>query len=449
MKIFATLLIVLLLSNAACSAFNLPSGVDNSVEASVNSQIQRPVTGTEQSEQIEEPTLDVLLQQAEAFEQAGDQVAALVLYDQIIAMDAQQASAYIGRANLYTMEENFDQALLNLKQAIGLEPDNAYLYALRCTIYLFQNGAGQNEIHQTRQACNEAVNKDDQYAYGYIKRGDFYILQGQQAEALADYQRATELEPKLAYGYVQQGNIVASQEKLEEALNLYDQAIALDPTYAQAYLKRGLTLRYVGDLSAALADFDQTLLLQPDNSVALLNRGYIYQMQKEYENALADFDSAIKSNAEHANLFHTRGELQYQLQNFDAAIADFNAALDLDPELNSAYFNLGLLYDTSDNTGEAVTYFRRFLLLYPVDDEFSAYAQSRISAPRSLGDFAAQLFMEAANLPPAPTPNWNSNPPEQRIEYSTRYYNPDTGRYQNTYCSNCREEWQRDIYFGD
>jgi tetratricopeptide (TPR) repeat protein len=87
-------------------------------------------------------------------------------------------------------------------------------------------------------------------------------------KALADLNRALELDPKDAWAYSHRGLVYSHQHQYQRALADSNRAIALDPNYANAYGRRGSTYIDLGDLEKATADFARNLELVPDDTLA-------------------------------------------------------------------------------------------------------------------------------------------------------------------------------------
>ena len=77
--------------------------------------------------------------------------------------------------------------------------------------------------------------------------GEAYRLQGDYARALADLDRAIELNPKYDWAFAQRGVTYRLQGDYVRALADFDRAIELDPKYDQAFAQRGVTYRLQGD----------------------------------------------------------------------------------------------------------------------------------------------------------------------------------------------------------
>jgi tetratricopeptide (TPR) repeat protein len=75
--------------------------------------------------------------------------------------------------------------------------------------------------------------------------------------AIADYDRATELDPKQALAYSNRGFVYMSKGKYDQALAEYNPAVELDPHFANAYRGRAELKRKMGKLAESLADAEQ------------------------------------------------------------------------------------------------------------------------------------------------------------------------------------------------
>ncbi len=97
------------------------------------------------------------------------------------------------------------------------------------------------------------------------KRGDF---QG----AIADFNKAIEIDPKYLRAYCNLGLAKArGLGDFEGAISHYDKCIEIDPESARAYVKRGEARKIVGDLQGACADWKEASSLG-DNAAAGLVR---------------------------------------------------------------------------------------------------------------------------------------------------------------------------------
>ncbi|MER6089367.1 tetratricopeptide repeat protein [Streptomyces bluensis] len=102
-------------------------------------------------------------------------------------------------------------------------------------------------------------------AWGLCERGDALRSAGQHQAALADYDRALDLDPGYASAYASRAVSRAELGRHEEALADLDRAVELNPHYAWALGRRALVHLELGDPARALADADRALALSPDD----------------------------------------------------------------------------------------------------------------------------------------------------------------------------------------
>lgn len=62
----------------------------------------------------------------------------------------------------------------------------------------------------------------------------------------------------------------------DEAITDYSKAIELDPRYAEAYSNRGFVYGRKGQFDAAIADYNKAIELNPKIAEVYNNRGFVY-----------------------------------------------------------------------------------------------------------------------------------------------------------------------------
>jgi tetratricopeptide (TPR) repeat protein len=131
------------------------------------------------------------------------------------------------------------------------------------------------------------------------------------------------------------GAELSNEGRWEEAIAEFDKAIDLDPDYAMAYYNRGLTYHKLEKHDQAIADYGKAIELDPGYSEAHYNRGHAFFELDEYGLAIADFDKAISLDPDDAEAYVNRGSAYAKLGERDQAIADYEKALTLttDPEV--------------------------------------------------------------------------------------------------------------------
>jgi tetratricopeptide (TPR) repeat protein len=142
----------------------------------------------------------------------------------------------------------------------------------------------------------------------HFTRGMELATRGLLEEAVAEYRKAIEIDPKHARAYHGLGLALFDQNKVGEAIACYAEAIKLDPGYAEAYNSLGGALHY----------------------------------QKKVCDAIACYRKAIEIDRKHAWAFNNLGVALRELRRFDEAIACHRKAIRIDPKYPTFHNNLGL-----------------------------------------------------------------------------------------------------------
>jgi len=119
---------------------------------------------------------------------------------------------------------------------------------------------------------NRAIELDPKDDAAYYNRAQAKWLKKDAAGAIADYTRAIELGSTNPAAYNNRGNARAENNDGDGAIADYTRAIELKPDYARAYYNRAVAKKGKGDATGAAADFKHAQQLDPqltsDESVA-------------------------------------------------------------------------------------------------------------------------------------------------------------------------------------
>jgi tetratricopeptide (TPR) repeat protein len=202
-------------------------------------------------------------------------------------------------------------------------------FALRCALYManfipwnyarFLNysterrllqrvGGRYRFIHRLiQERFAMAYNPDDPLAY--YNRGLSYHEQGSYTQAIADYNRAIQLQPDFAVAYTNRGIAYSQQGNHTQAIADCSRAIQLQPDFAVAYTYRGAAYSQQGNYTQAIADYTQAIQLQPDDAVAYYNKACTYSLKRDIKSALENLQQAIDLNASFRDIAKTDADL--------------------------------------------------------------------------------------------------------------------------------------------
>jgi tetratricopeptide (TPR) repeat protein len=142
---------------------------------------------------------------------------------------------------------------------------------------------------------------DPDAAFRYVDRGGAYYLGNRKNQAIRDYSRAIELDPKLVPAYERRGDayIAKKQEALAEADY---------KTAAKLSLEKGIEFAEKGEDEKAIRAFNRGIKRETEySSTIFYHRGLVYDKKGDYEKAVSDYTKAIKRNPGYGEVYQRRG----------------------------------------------------------------------------------------------------------------------------------------------
>ena len=185
----------------------------------------------------------------------------------------------------------------------------------------------------------ELIKKHPSYYNAYLSRSQFWLEKKDTLKALADMDKAIELDKHLSYAYAQRAIIKFQYGKdYQSALDDMNQALKLDPNMTSYYLNRGIIRYYMDDLRGTMDDYDRVIELDANNLMAHYNRGLLRMQVGERNKAIEDFSFVLKYEPDNFFAIYNRAILYDQLGNYRAAIRDYDKVLAHYPDFSSGYF---------------------------------------------------------------------------------------------------------------
>jgi tetratricopeptide (TPR) repeat protein len=92
--------------------------------------------------------------------------------------------------------------------------------------------------------------------------------------------------------FFEQGKKYSSVENVDQAIDNYSKAINSNPKLAKAYNNRGIAYIWKKQYDLAIADFSKAIEFDPQNGKAYNNRAIVYAYQGETDKARQDLQKA-------------------------------------------------------------------------------------------------------------------------------------------------------------
>ena len=208
------------------------------------------------------------------------------------------------------------------QEVLALQPDNAN--ALHLLGLIAQH---QGNTHSAIDYFSRAILADPQVASFFLNRGLARRAAGQTAEALEDFQQARRLDAALVEAHHQEGNVLKSLGRYAEAIAPLRTAIRLVPKHAIARLNLGTALLEIRELDEAIRSFREAITLEPQRPEAHNVLGHALTLISRYSEAEASFNEALRLQPNYGAAHDNLGGLLKLQARLPEAIQHYRAAL--------------------------------------------------------------------------------------------------------------------------
>lgn len=190
-------------------------------------------------------------------------------------------------------------------------------------------------------------------ASSYIMLGEIYRKNNQFKEALAQYDKALEIEHNNSYAYASKSVTLIQLNKPLESISLISKAIdiANENVFSLKHISRLYAIRssayqIIGNFDDALKDCKERVRLQPKDYEGYLDLGKFYEGRKEYSEAISIYSILIDKDIDKYMGYFARGNLYLLMNDFDNALSDYQHfktlhGLDANYEIALCYKEMG------------------------------------------------------------------------------------------------------------
>jgi tetratricopeptide (TPR) repeat protein len=189
-------------------------------------------------------------------------------------------------------------------------------------------GTARDLTFQVVKDAGDRLRIESRRQNGWVARGDTVLLTG----AVAHFTAALASDPKDVHALTARGVAHASQNEPDKALADFDRAIELDAGATLAYYHRANLAYGRAQYDKALEDYNTVIRNDPRFDWAYHVRGWIYYRKQDYDKALADYESAIRLVPTETVFYRDRGNVALARKEYDEALADYTRSIELDPK---------------------------------------------------------------------------------------------------------------------
>ena len=271
------------------------------------------------------------------------------LLEALILSEPSNEEVYIQKANIYSKKKLHQKAILCLNKILDFNPDNAEVYSLIGTEYLFME-----DFENAKFNFIKCLNYDDSdYSALYNIVYCFEILE-QNNKAIEYLNTYLNTNPYCEVAWHQLGKQYLFFKNYAKAISAFDFAIISDEYFIGAYIEKGRALEKINKYNEAIENYKLIIALKDESSYPLLRMGICYNKISNYKKAIQNLNDCIQVDPQLNKAWYLLAEIYYKNQKYNSAILSIKKALEINSEKEDywklyAKINIGLkLYEEAD-----------------------------------------------------------------------------------------------------
>lgn len=349
-----------------------------------------------------------------AYSSSGHHAEAVGSMEEAVRRDPKNPSMYEGLASVYVSQNRLEETITQLKKASelraelktdeGANPSPYYYLGCFYIIRFIQKG-NEEDFKEAVKVLGEAVKIRPRYALAYQALGTAYEKHGNADEALANYKKAAECDPKDPRYVSDMADVYFFIKNNDDAaIGLHKQALSLKPDYAMSYWKLGVIYFHKKDYAEAVKQLLDAIKYDPKFLQAYLDVATIYRLQKDYAAAVKYLMDAIAIEPTSAVAYRQMGMVYQERADADGALANFQRAVEYEPQNPVNYTNMAAVYSELRHDDEAAV--KQLLKAIQVDPKYVDAYSSLAEIYKRRKDYAEAARQLTTAISIAPSVPW-------------------------------------------
>ena len=333
--------------------------------------------------------------------QLGDLDAAAACLDSAIALNGENAAAFIDLANIRQLQRRDEEAITHFQHALEIDPGSVAALENLANLFLGQQrfedasdlytrvaalepgkpapylglaavSTARGDFQMTVAHYKSALDRDPSNAAVLNDLGATYLELGRGESAMEALRTALRFDPRLsaahrnlATAFTAKGDPAAALAQLETASRLAPDDLELREDLARLLLQNS-------DIDTALGHLEFVAANQPDALPAQMELAHILSSLGRWNEAIPYYLAALDNaheGGEIAGVYNDLAKAYWETAQFEVAKNNFQKAIDADPSLVLAHINLGSLHIVQGDAEAANSTIERGLLLFPDDSQ--------------------------------------------------------------------------------
>lgn len=288
-----------------------------------------------------------------------------------ISKNSGEPNLYFQRGQAYYEAESYDEAIADLKEAIGLDSTNINYLHLLADIYL--------DYYKSMEALDIMYRAEKMYPERIptlLKLSEFQLILKRNRQSIKTIDKILGIDPRHPEAFFMLGLNLKETGDTVKAINAFQTAVENDPDMLDAWLMLGNLYDQLGN-PLATRFFENALRVDSINMEAQLGIATHLHKQGKLNEALNAYRSIINKNPMFADAYYNMGLVFLEQENLEEAFNHFNMATETQPAFQQALFYKGLIRESQGKKGEARDFYQQALNIDPTYED-AGYALQRL-----------------------------------------------------------------------
>ncbi|KAA3653233.1 MAG: tetratricopeptide repeat protein [Calditrichaeota bacterium] len=256
----------------------------------------------------------------------------------------------ITSAKVYKQQNDWDNAIVQLENAVKLYPTNAEAHFLLGEAYgekkrwtdmskEFDESLKISSAHET-----DIKYYRDKYWVENFNKGVELFNKDELEKSAEHLNTAIIIDPSRAESYRNLAVTNVRLDKMDEAIKAYQQAIAADESHIETINNMGLTYFQMNKFEDAIETFKKVLAVDAANEKAISTVAFAYDRLGQTDKAIAAYEDALKNDPDNADLLFNYARLFYQKEDYNKAISILEKVVENNPDDYESLLSVGDSY---------------------------------------------------------------------------------------------------------
>jgi tetratricopeptide (TPR) repeat protein len=275
---------------------------------------------------IKAPEPALKLQLARALAASRQFAEAEQIYKQILDSDKTNIGAYNELFRIYLIQNKASDAEQILKTGAANNPKQIGFLVSLASFY-----ARLQRHDEMVATLNQIKGRAKSFERAYVIVGDFYLRNGDLAEALRQYKEGVAADPKQKATYQKRMiEVLMRQNKRPEAADVAAAILKDNPKDTDARGLQASLLLDRGEVQKAISELQSVVNAAGDNFVARYNLGRAHVARGEWEQARQQFAEAVRLRPDYLPARLALAQLQVTRAQYDLALKSVDDILQID-----------------------------------------------------------------------------------------------------------------------